>query len=341
MELKYKFALYGSIIFAIVFLALYFIIRKKNKKYSGGEKIYGMALLKDNEYLKRRKILYKIMSIIAFVALLGSIISGGALAARPYDQETRKENQYSRDIMLCLDVSTSVDYLNQKLIDELIDVVRSLKGERFGIVMFNTSPVLISPLTDDYEFIIEQLEDIKKSLEVRLKYYEYGIIDDDYFYWDQYISGGTLVGNEERGSSLVGDGLASTVYHFSDLDKDRTRIAILTTDNDVYGEEIFDLPDACQLCKDNKIVVYGVGTKEMLPGDMAEMKDSVEMTGGNFYLEEDAGSFEDIAKDIERQSKSKIKGKSFVIETDYPQAPFILLLISTFLMFATIRVLKK
>lgn len=341
MELRYKFVLYGSIAFAVLFLVLYLVLKRKNKKYAGGEKIYGMALLKDNSYLKRKKIIYRVMSFLAFVALLTGIISAGFLIARPYEEETRKEDQYSRDIMLCLDVSTSVDYLNQKLIDELIEVVKSLKGERFGIVMFNTSPVLVSPLTDDYEFIIEQLENISTSLEVRLKYYQYGVIDDDFFYWDQFISGGTLVGNEDRGSSLVGDGLASTVYHFSDLDKDRTRIAILTTDNDVYGEEIFDLPDACQLCKDNKITVYGVGTKEMLPYDMTEMQTSVELTGGSFYLEENAGSFDDIVSDIERQSKNKIKGKTYTIETEYPTVPFIMLMISTFIMIAAIRVLKK
>lgn len=341
MELRNKIIIYIAVVFAVVMIILYFLLKKKNKSYSGGEKIYGMAHLKDNSYLKRKKIIYKLFSVVILITALLGVVSGGVLLARPYEAEVKQEEKYSRDIMLCLDISYSVDKLNKNLVEELIQIVERLKGERIGIIIFNTSPVLLSPLTDDYEYIIEQLNNLSKGLEVRMKYDEYGILDDDYFYWDQFISGGTLINNEERGSSLVGDGLAASVCHFSSKEEKRTRIAILTSDNDVYGEEIFDLPEAASLCKDNRVIVYGIGTEEMEPENMREMKSSVEMTGGKFYIEEESGSVFDIVDDIQSQSKSKIKGKKYLIETDQPQTAFVVLLLSVSVMFLSIKIIKK
>lgn len=341
MELKYTIVLIGSICLACLFLVLYFVVTKKGKKYKGGVKIYNAERIKEHSYMRRKRAIYNIFSVIVLLAILGGIISGGALLARPHTVEKKQEERYARDIMLCLDVSTSVDYLNEKLMDELIDTVNNLKGERFGIIIFNTSPVLLSPLTDDYEFIIEQLRNIQKALDARMKFDQFGTFTDDYLYWSEYISGGTLVGNEERGSSLIGDGLASTVYNFSQNEKERTRIVILTTDNDVYGDEMFDLPEAADICKKNDIIVYGVGTKEMLKKDRDEMQQAVEKTGGRFYLEEESGSFGQIVDNINSQSQSLVKGKTYIIETIFPQKPFIGLLVSVVLMFVSIKILKR
>lgn len=341
MELKYKAVLYVCIALACLFLILYFIVKKKGKKYDGGVKIYSTERLKEHAYMRRKRAIYRVFSVIALLAILAGIVSGGLLVARLHKVEKRQEERYARDIILCLDVSTSVDYLNEKLVGELIDTVKSLKGERFGIVIFNTSPVLISPLTDDYEFIIEQLENIRKGLDARLNMDQFGTYSDDYFYWNEFISGGTLVGNEERGSSLVGDGLASTVYNFSENDEDKTKIVILTTDNDVYGDEMFDLPEAADICKKHNIVVYGVGTKEMYQKDMDEMQKAVEKTGGKFYLEEESGTFSQIVDDINSESKDLVKGKTYIIETDFPEKPFIVLLVSVIMMFVSIKILKR
>ena len=93
------------------------------------------------------------MLILSIVA----VVSAFVMMARPYSKERVQDERYCRDIMLCIDISTSVDYLNENLLEELKKTVDELHGERFGIVIFNTSPVLLSPLTDDYEFIKEQL----------------------------------------------------------------------------------------------------------------------------------------------------------------------------------------
>ncbi|MDD6328090.1 MAG: hypothetical protein Q4D54_06915 [Eubacteriales bacterium] len=341
MELKYGYLVIASIAVSVITLILQVLLRKRTKSYGQGEKIYNMAFMENHPYLKRRKRLHKVLSVLTVLCLATGITATGVLAARPFKSRVEKENKYARDIILCMDISTTVDEMNKTLTGELIETVRSLKGERFGIVIFNTSPVLVCPLTDDYEFVIEQLENINKALELRIKVEQNGIWDDDYFYWNEYISAGTLVGNEERGSSIIGDGLASCVYHFSNREKDRTRLVIFTSDNEVYGTEIYDLPEAAELCRDNDITVYGIGTEIMATADMEEMKASVELTGGKFYLEENEDTFSNIIDDIQSHSSSLVEGDTYIIETDYPKMAFLVALVATVLMFLSIRILKK
>ncbi len=345
MDIKYLFVLMAGIVISVAAIVVFVLSRRKKEKYNGGLRSYGMAFIKDNEYLKKRKRLYKAISTGVFVTLVLAFLSCMVLASRPHTETEVNEKQYARDIILCLDISTSVDDLNNSLIDELINTVRNLKGERFGIVIFNTSPVLVSPLTDDYEFIIEQLEGIKQGLEVRKKYAETWITpwESDSYYWLSFISDGTLIGNEERGSSLVGDGLEGAVYSFSDseADSDREKLVIYTTDNDVYGDEIVPLTDAAQLCKKRNVVVFGIGTKFMESADKAEMKSAVESTGGRFYLEEESGTFEQIVQDIHNRSVNMLDGDSYVVDTDKPFAAFVLLVVVLMLYFGTSRILKK
>lgn len=344
MELKHGFVLVASIVFSVILVLLHLLLKKRKKPYKDGTKIYNMAFVRDNSYLKRRKRLHKLLSVFVVLSLFTGVIAAGILVARPFKSRVKKENVHSRDILLCMDISTTVDAMNESLVDELIDTVNSLKGERFGIIIFNTSPVLLCPLTDDYEFVVEQLENIKTALDFRMNFdvFSAGIDDyDEYLYWNEYISSGTLVGNQERGSSLIGDGLASTVYNFSDMDKERTRIVIFTTDNDVYGTEIFDLPEAAGLCRDNNIVVYGIGTKTMYKKDKEEMKESVELTGGKFYLEEEKETFTDIVNDIQSQSSSLIQGRTYMVDTEFPRAAFIAALCSVIVLFVSLRLLRR
>ena len=64
-------------------------------------------------------------------------------------------------------------------------------------------------------------------------------------YLYNFISSGTITGNETRGSSLIGTGLAATVNNFAGLGEEgdnRTRVVIISTDNDVMGNEIITMP---------------------------------------------------------------------------------------------------
>lgn len=342
MELMYRYVLYIGIIISILFVLFYFFKKAKEKKYNGGVKLANTFLIDDEAYYKRRKNIYKVLSYLSVFFLLCSIISSAYLCSRPYKREMHTEDKYCRDIILCLDVSTSVDEVNMKLVKQLVSTVEKLKGERFGIVIFNTSPVLLSPLTDDYEYIIECLENIRTALEMRIKmnnslfYYP-----DDWYYWNAYISDGTLVGNEERGSSLIGDGLASTMNNFSKDDSNRTKIVIFATDNDPYGESLISLPDAAKMCRDRGITVYGIGTHDMSQINMQEMKSSVELTGGEFFIENKSNTFDDIVKRVESHSENLVPGQTYYTDVDYPEKPFYALVASVLLLFVVLRFMRK
>lgn len=341
MELKNHFVLYIGILIFVLLFSLFFIKFNKKENYKGGKKVANTLYTRDEPYFKRKMLTYRILSVLMTAACVMGIAVSFIMLARPYKTKAVNREKYSRDIILCIDVSTSVDYLNKNLVEELKETVNNLKGERFGIVIFNASPVLLSPLTDDYEFIIEQLDLIEQSLDMRIRFNEGGYLPDNWFYLDTYISGGTLVGAEERGSSLIGDGLAASVYDFSDLEEERTRIVIFSTDNDIQGTPLVTLEEAADICKENNVTVFGIGTKEMTEANKQSMQDAVLYTGGAFYLEEESGTFAQIVSEIEEKSKSLIKGNTEIQEIELVEIPFILLLFSVMAMIVLTKIIKR
>ena len=164
----------------------------------------------------------------------------------------------------------------------------------------------------------------------------------DWLYYDAYITSGALVGNEERGSSLIGDGLAAAAVDFSDRESDskRTKVVIFSTDNDIQGTPIATLDEAADICKDNNVTVFGIGTKEMTDENRDAMKAAVEKTGGQFYLEEASGSFSEIVSSIENMSKSLVKVKTMDVETPELEFPFVVMLITFMAMLGICRWLR-
>lgn len=341
MELKNQFVIYiGIAVLVLLFISMFIKLNKK-ENYNGGKKVANTLYTKDEPYFKKKMLMYRILSIFLIASCVMGILISFFMLARPYKTKTVDKEKYSRDIILCIDVSTSVDYLNKNLVEELKETVNNLKGERFGIVIFNASPVLLAPLTDDYEFIIEQLDLIEQSLDMRIGFNEGGDLPEDWLYLDTYISGGTLVGAEERGSSLIGDGLAASVYDFSDLEEERTRIVIFSTDNDLQGTPIVTLDEASDICKENNVTVFGVGTKEMTEVNKQSMRNAVVNTGGEFYLEEESGTFGQIVSEIEKKSKNLVKGSTEIQEIELVEIPFILLLFSVMAMIVLTKISKR
>lgn len=329
MAIKYHIVLYAGLAIALFMLVFVFVKYKKTKKYAGGKKIAGLICQEDEAYFRKRKILYKTGLTATLICCVLVVVSAFLLMAKPYTSRRMQDEKYCRDIILCIDISTSVDYLNENLLDKLKKTVDELQGERFGIVIFNTSPVLLTPLTDDYEYVKDQLDLIAQCLKSRNEVN----LDDafssgyDWIYYQAYISSGTLIGNEQRGSSLIGDGLAAAAIDFSDADKERTKVVIFSTDNDIQGTPVTTLDEAADICVSNNVTVYGVGTKEMTPENKESMKNAVEKTGGKFYLEEESGSFGEIVSSIEKLSKNLVKVRMVDVETPELLYPFVLMLV--------------
>ena len=331
MELKYSIALYACAGVALAFLIFSFIRFRRKRKFKGGTKAAEASYISEIPHFKRRLIAYKILKFILTVSIIVNLLLSGFLMAVPYKTQVNEVKHMNRDIILCMDISTTVDHLNFELVDKLKEMVENLNGERFGIVIFNTSPLYLCPLTTDYEQILEELDIIQEALELRYDYYNgMGSYSQRLVELDEYISAGTLIGNQERGSSIIGDGLAAAALDFTNIeeDPDRSRIIIFSTDNDLQGDEIITLPEAGQLCVDRGITVYGIGTEEMYASDKRMMRDTVEMTGGEFYYGENSRVVSDIVDNILEHVASLDTVEYEISETVTPEIPFILLIAS-------------
>lgn len=343
MELKYPLALYICAGVAAAMVIATFVTLRLKRKYKGGKKAYLPDYLKNDSMFKTRLVWHTILKYVLIALIIASILLSGFLMARPYKTESKQLANYNRDIILCMDISTTCDHLNAELIDKLEDIVRELNGERFGIVIFNSSPVLLCPLTNDYNYILQVLDKVKEGLKMRLDYTNGKILFSDKLYeMDAYITNGTLVDNETRGSSIIGDGLAAAALDFYDYEEkpDRTRVIILSTDNDLLGEEIVTLPEAGVMCQERDITVFGVGTEIMDPDQRQMMKDTVEGTGGKFYYGEDRDMVENIVDDIRAQIATLDDTQYEIVENEMPQKSFGLLLFTLSLMLLVAFILK-
>lgn len=331
MELKYTIALYACAAIALAFIIVSFVRFRRRKKFKGGTKAAEADYIKQIPYFRRKMRIYKVLKFILSTVIIANLLISGFLMAMPYKTEVNEIKNMNRDIILCMDISTTVDHLNFELVGKLKDVVENLNGERFGIVIFNTSPLYLVPLTTDYEQVLNELDIIEEALELRDDFYNgSGTYSDRLVELDEYISAGTLVGNAERGSSIIGDGLAAAALDFTNIeeDPDRSRIIIFSTDNDLQGTEIITLPQAGQLCVDRGITVYGIGTEQMYPSDKTMMRNTVEMTGGEFYYGEDSRVVSNIIDNIQEHVASLDTIEYEISETVTPEIPFIILLIS-------------
>ncbi|WP_143143623.1 VWA domain-containing protein [Agrococcus sp. Marseille-P2731] len=207
-------------------------------------------------------------------ALLLSIVGAGiagTVASRPSGVHANQEDDYKRDIVLCLDVSGSMVDVDAEILGVYQQIAAELDGERIGMRIFDASSVMSFPLTSDYDYIAAQLGRYQRALEGTLG-------PDEQF---NYLAG-TASG---LGASLVGDGLASCVLDFADLEaSERPRSIILATDNVVNGQQIYSLPQAGQLAVDHEVRVYAINPFDW-GGDMEsqELREVAEGSGGAYF----------------------------------------------------------
>lgn len=337
-----------------VLVVVMHIIRRKIK-YKGGIKAANTSFVRELDIYKSKKRFYTITSFILEGCIILSIAASLFLIARPAKKETVNNGTKKRDIFLCMDVYYSIYDLNYNLVENLEGVVSGLDGDRFGICIYNTSSVLYVPMTDDYDFIISKLEEIKEYFRLQKifmdKFYNastgyYNYQPDEYEEFTElqekldYYDAGTLVNNFQKGSSLIGEGLASCMYSFPRLeDEDRTRIIIMSTDNaqEAIGTPLVELDEATDICKKNDIKIFGIfpnsdnwssmNTTDYA-SDEAAFKVAVEKTGGKYYKESETLSVDDIVRDIEREEALEVEEVTITKVNDQPAIPVIVLVIT-------------
>ena len=188
MELKYPlFLQIGIPVMVVGILAMLWFGRRK--KYKEGQRAANTSFFRALPEYQGRLRARRVLSVLLCILLTGSLVMTLILAARPYEKETSSNGVKKRDIFLCLDVSYSICYLNYELVSSLEEVVAGLQGDRFGITIFNTSSVLYVPMTDDYQFVIKRLEELKEYFRLQELYQ-----DEDYQfqYDDVYLLGASV-----------------------------------------------------------------------------------------------------------------------------------------------------
>ena len=248
--------------------------------------------------LRRRRLVGAVwLTVGTLLALAGTTL----LVARP--QEVRTERvERSRDVMLCLDASGSMDPFNERVVAEVRRVLDRLAGARAGLTIFSGGALTIVPLTDDLGAVEDQL-----------------VLAQRNFFLEGYDFVAGIDLDSSTRASLLGDGIASCVERFDRLDEDRARSILVTSDNDPAGRPVYSVAEGAELAADKGIVVHAVASPRTADGAATvEFEDAATATGGTFATLGEDGSAEAIVERIEAQEARRTRLPPREVVTDAP-----------------------
>ncbi len=348
------------VLLAAVSILVYRIIRLrkslKDKEKKGFRGYSAMWIASGLPSYKRRLVLYILLKIIGIAGLVTSLLAAAYLMGRPSYNKKIDAGVKRRDIYLCLDVSYSLYDLNADFVENLEDVVRGLEGDRVGISIFNTSTVEYMPLTTDMDFAIEKLKNLEEYFVLQREYMHFkdqnhieDMTDDEFLKFlealpdDEYDEFAAMVykldlidkpvtlDNDTRGSSLIGEGLASCLFNFPYLeDSERTRVIIMVTDNAQAENKppAVELAEAAKMCKNNNVAVFGIFPPKEALRDLrpeqnfdnlsSDMRQNIRKTGGEFYIVGSDFDTESIISQIQSHEAMQVDEVSVSRMTDDP-----------------------
>lgn len=254
--------------------------------------------------VRRQRVVLSSLVVLGLAALAVT----GFIAARPQSMHFVQPENANRDIVLCLDVSGSMQDVVVETIEVFEKAVTGFEGERIGLTIFNASAVQIFPLTDDYSFVQRELARIKASFDFTESYPEH---------W-----AGTLSG---PGSSLIGDGLTSCTIGFGGAGEERSRTIILATDNEEQGAATVSLDEAAAYAKAQQVRVYAINPADASATDesgnpevSAELRQAMRETGGQAYGLRDQTAVPEIIAKVQRQEAKILQGEQKLALADAP-----------------------
>ena len=323
MELMFPWAIYVGI---PVLVLIPFLMFRKKDRYKKGKKAANTSYVEETPLYKRLVFRYRVLTFLSMFCLWIAIAIGFLMLSRPAKVDTITEEIRNRDIFLCMDISSSVDQLNYELCDELEQVVRGLKGERFGISIFNARSVILVPLTTDYEYVIETLHQLKESFAAGIQsgdYSPYSWEDPEFYQTFYYKFEGTF---SDYGSSLIGDGLASCLFSFRDLEEnpDRARVIVFSTDNQLNGVPLVTVERAAELCEEHDVDIFAIAPDNVVDEDYFAR--SIEGAGGTYYRVTEPNAVENLIADIEATETSILEIKETRV-TENPEKFFVWILL--------------
>jgi Ca-activated chloride channel homolog len=210
---------------------------------------------------------YRALLVLASITALVALGASAVAASRIVHSSSTTPEVKNRDIVLCLDVSSSMTSADTSILTTFERLARNFSGERIGLVLFNGSPLQVFPLTTDYEFVRSQLKAVEHGLSNKL---------DGYAYRD-----GTSVGD---GSSKIGDGVAGCLIQFDQIDEKRSRTLVLATDYLSVGASIVSPEAATALATTRRVAIYGLNPAhhDGRPPSARFQRDA-EATGGAYF----------------------------------------------------------
>lgn len=225
--------------------------------------------------------------------------------ARPQLGKTITRTQASGvDIMLAIDVSRSMLSEDFTIGGQRANRLEAIKrvteqfieerpNDRIGIVAFAGRPYLVSPLTLDHDWLIENLDRIK-----------IGLVED---------------------GTAIGSALASASNRLKDKEA-KTKLVVLLTDGDNNAGSVTPLT-AAEAAKALGIKVYAIGSGSrgsapypfvdqfgrtvyrQIPVEFNEegLKEIAAMTGGAYFRATDTQTLEKIFSEIDKLEKTKVE----------------------------------
>jgi len=247
-------------------------------------------------------------ALLAALSLLALALLIAALARPQLGRGTTEAEASGVDIMLAIDVSSSMEALDFEVDGERVNRLEAVKdtvakfiaarpNDRIGLTAFAGRPYLVSPLTLDHDWLLQRLAAVK-------------------------------IGQVEDGTA-IGSAIASSSSHLDDADA-KSRLAILLTDGMNNAGKASPLT-AAEAAKTLGIKVYtiGAGTRGEAPIpvddafgrrvlrmakvdiDEETLAAIAQMTGGHYFRATDTESLGQIYEQIDQLETTTRKMKKY------------------------------
>ncbi len=254
------------------------------------------------------------------LAFAGLALLIGALARPQRVEDKREVHSEGYDIMLAIDLSTSMRAEDFEKDGEPINRLQAIKPviqafierrptDRIGIVLFSGRAYTMAPLTFDHDWLSRQLARVK-----------IGMIED---------------------GTAIGDGLGVSLTRLEQAKRDSGgkrmgAFVVLLTDG-ANNRGSLQPQQAAELAKSRGIPVYTIGAgkegyvrvpvfddnnrkmgyRRMLSDvDEPALRQIADTTGGKFFRVADTGTIESAFKTIDRAQKIEFQAKSFLLTTE-------------------------
>lgn len=265
---------------------------------------------------------------IPFILRMLSLAMLIVIMARPQRNDKWQNTEIEGvDIMLCMDVSTSM--LSEDLKPNRIEAAKSVASEfinsrpndNIGLTIFAGESFTQCPLTVDHGVLLNLFNDVSSDIAAR------GIIED---------------------GTAIGMGLANAVARLKDSNA-KSRVIILLTDGSNNRGEISPVT-AAEMAQSFGIRVYtiGVGTNGTAPYPMqtsmgiqyvnvpveideAVLKEIAHTAGGEYYRATSNDRLRQVYEEIDKMEKTKLQVREFSKSEDVYQ-PFALVLLISLLL---------